>query len=50
MCEELEEELREGQRAATLFVEHLERMKAKKVSYPITTDEGCYIITAVKTF
>ena len=50
MCEELEEELEEGEKAARLLAEHLESMGAGKCSIPISTDNGCYIIEIRKTF
>lgn len=49
MCEELEEELEDGEKAARALVEHLESMGAHKASIPIETDEGCYIVEIRRT-
>ena len=48
MCEELEKELEEGDKAARLLVEHLERMGAAKANIPLETDNGCYHIEVKK--
>jgi len=51
MCEELEEELERGQKAAKALIEHFESMgNVEKCSIPIETDNGCYIIEVRKTF
>jgi len=51
MCRELNEELARGRKAAEDLVEHIEKMGIpEKVSIPIETDEGCYIVEARKTF
>ena len=49
MCEELEEELEEGNRIAKELCEHLERMSAANGSIPVTLDSGCYIVQVRKT-
>lgn len=49
MCQELEEELAIGQKAAMDLIEHFERMGADKVDIPIETDNGCYRVTVIKT-
>lgn len=49
VCQELEEELARGRKAAADLVEHFENMGAGKVTMPIETDNGCYRITIIKT-
>ena len=49
MCEELEEMLEEGRKAANAMVEHLENSGAEKIQIPITNDNGCYQVTVVKS-
>lgn len=49
MCEELEEELKQGDRIAKELCEHLERMGAGKGAIPVTLDSGCYIVEVRRT-
>jgi len=50
MCEEANEELERGQKAAEDLIEHFENMgNPAKCSIPIETDKGCYIIEIRKT-
>ena len=49
MCEELNDELQEGRDAALRLCEHLERMCVDKLSIPVETDDGCYIVKIIKT-
>ena len=49
MCEELEQELAEGERLAKELAEHLERMGAANCKHPVTLDSGCYIVEIRKT-
>ena len=49
MCEEIEEMLAEGQKAAEAMIEHLKNSGASKISIPITNDDGCYQVTVIKT-
>ena len=50
MCEELNEELKEGANAAKRLAEHLENMGCvDKASIPVTTDSGCYMVEIRKT-
>ena len=50
MCEELEEELARGQKAANDLIEHFENMgNPTKCAIPIQTNKGCYIIEVRKT-
>ena len=49
MCEELEHELEEGEKAAKALAEHLENMGANSFSRTVETDEGCYIVEVRKT-
>ena len=49
MCEDLKEELQDGEDAARAWAEHLESMGAGKASIPIETDSGCYVIEIRKT-
>lgn len=51
MCEELEEELECGKKAAEDLVKHLENMgKPQKISISIETEDSCYIVEVRKTF
>lgn len=47
--DELVEELEKGQEAALLLCEHFERMKAAKLSLPIETENGCYVVEVKQT-
>jgi len=49
MCEELKSELDEALKCAKEMVEHLNNMGAEKCMYPITTDEGCFIVEVRRT-
>lgn len=49
MCEELKEELENGNKAMKLLVEHLEAMCADKLTQHIETELGCYIVEVRKT-
>lgn len=49
MCEELEEELEEGKKAAILLAEHLASMGAGKCTIPVEIDSGCFIVEIRKT-
>ena len=50
MCEEFEEELKRGQEAVRLLIEHIENMGAASgASMTHMTDNGCYIVEVRKT-
>ena len=49
MCEELDEELERGKKAVADLVDHLENMRASKLTIPFENDNGCYRITVIKT-
>jgi len=50
MCKELEDELKRGDEAAKALVEHMENMgMADKMSRPVQTENGCYVIEVRKT-
>ena len=49
MCKELEEELQRGKELAKDLAEHLENSGASKITIPIETINGCYIVEIRKT-
>ena len=49
MCEELEEMLARGRKIAEDLAEHLEEAGAGKITIPLETDNGCYIVEIRRT-
>ena len=54
MCEELNEELERGTKAAKDLIKHFENMGNPEITFkcsiPIETENGCYIIEIRKTY